>query len=91
MNLIFKYNGNAKSSTRDLKIEYTGNDFSVLDVYLNVKGPSAKIKLLNIFKNNHIGACSVPTAVGYDKWEISNSIWKRFYYGHNKYRPELSD
>ena len=67
MKLIFKYNGNAKSSTRDLKGGYTGNNFSVLDIYLNEKRPSAKIQLLDIFKNHHIVAYSGPTAVGYAK------------------------
>ena len=33
---------------------YTGNEFLVLDVYLNEKGPSAKTQLLNIFKDHHI-------------------------------------
>lgn len=37
MNLIFKYNGNAKYSANDLKFVYTGNNFLALDVYLNEK------------------------------------------------------
>ena len=32
MNLIFKYNGKANFSTKDLIEGYTVNDFSVLDV-----------------------------------------------------------
>ena len=41
MNPIFKYN--TKYSTKDLKCDYTGNSFSVLDVYLNAKVPPVKI------------------------------------------------
>lgn len=40
MNLISKYNGKAKYSTKDLKSGYTDNKFLVLDAYLNGKGPS---------------------------------------------------
>ena len=39
---VFKYNSNRKYSTKDLKGEYTGNDFSVLCAYLNENGLSAK-------------------------------------------------
>ena len=34
MNPIFKYNGNAKYLTKDLKDGQNANDFSLLDVYL---------------------------------------------------------
>ena len=37
MNQTFKYNGSTKYSTKDLKGEYTGNDFLVLNVYVNRK------------------------------------------------------
>ena len=68
MNAAFKYNDNAKYSTKDLKAGYTGNDFLVLDVYLNKKGPSAETQLLNIFKNHHIVAKSGPAVVVYNEW-----------------------
>ena len=54
MKPIFKYNGNA------------GNDFSVLDAYLNEKRPSAKIHFLKIV------AYSGLTAIGNNKWPLSN-------------------
>ena len=68
MNLIFKYNGNAKYSANDLNFVYTGNNFLALDVYLNEKWPSVKIRLLNIFKDHHVAAKSCPATIGYDKW-----------------------
>ena len=37
MNPLFKYNGNTKYSTRDLKGGYIGNNFLVLDVHLKKK------------------------------------------------------
>ena len=54
MNTIFKYNANAKYSTKDLKGGYNSNNFSLLDVYLDEKGTSVKIQLPNIFKDHHI-------------------------------------
>ena len=53
MNPIFKYNTNAKHSAKDLKGGYNGNNFSLLDVYLDEKGPFVKIQQLNIFKDHH--------------------------------------
>ena len=50
----FKYNDNAKDSTKKLKGGYITDDFWVLDVYLNEKGSSVKIQFLNIFKDYHI-------------------------------------
>ena len=38
MNSIFKYNCKAKYEAKNLKNGYTGNKFSLLDVYLNEKG-----------------------------------------------------
>ena len=49
MKPIFEYISNAKYSTKYLKGEYAGNNFLLLDVYLNEKGSRAKIKLLTIF------------------------------------------
>ena len=40
MNSTYEYNGNAKYSTKDLKDVYSGDNFFVLDAYLNEKGPS---------------------------------------------------
>ena len=39
MNTIFKYNANAKYSTNDLEGGYNSNNFSLVDVYLDGKGP----------------------------------------------------
>ena len=54
MNTIFKYNANAKYSTKDLKGGHNSNNLSLLDVYLDKKGTSIKILLSNIFKDHHI-------------------------------------
>ena len=67
MNTIFKHNVNAKCSTKDLKGGYNSNNLSLLDVFLDEKGTSVKIQLLNIFKDHHIVAQPTPTTVGYDK------------------------
>ena len=91
MNPIFKYNANTKYSTKDLKGWYNGNNFSLLDVYLDEKGPSVKIQLLNIFKHNQVVAKPSPTAVGYDEWPLSNTLWTKFYNSHGRYRPELNE
>ena len=75
MNTIFKYNDNAKYSTKDLKGGYSSNNFSLLDVYLDEKGPSAKIQLPNIFKHHHIIAKPKPT-MGSDERPLSLALWK---------------
>ena len=67
MNTIFKHNVNAKCSTKDLKGGYNSNNLSLLDVYLDEKGTSVKIQLLNLFKDHHIVAQPTPTTVGCDK------------------------
>ena len=64
---IFKYNVNAKYSTKDLKGGYNSNNFSQLDVYLDEKKTSAKMQLPNIFKDHHIVEQPTPTMVGYDE------------------------
>ena len=56
MNSIFKYNANAKYSTKVIKGVYNSNNFSLLDIYLDEKGQSVKIQLPNIFKDHHIVA-----------------------------------
>ena len=56
MNKIFKYNANAKYSTKDLKGGYNSNNFLLLDVYLDEKGLSVKIQLPNIIRDHHIVA-----------------------------------
>ena len=91
MNTIFSYNANAKYSTKDLKGGHNNINFSLLDIYLNEKGPSVKIQLLNIFKDHHIVAQTSPTAVGYDEWPLSNALWMKFYNSHGKYKPELNE
>ena len=73
MNTIFKYNANAKYSTKDLRGGYNSNNFSLLDVYLDEKGPSVKIQLPNIFKYHHIVGKPSPATVGYDEWSLSKS------------------
>ena len=75
MNTIFSYNANAKYSTKDLKGGHNNINFSLLDIYLDEKGPSVKIQLSNIFKDHHIVAKPSPTAVGYDKWALSKTLW----------------
>ena len=90
MNTIFKYNANAKYSSKDLKGEHNSINFSLLDIYLDEKGPSVKIQLLNIFKDHHIVAQTNTTVVGYEKWPLSNAFWMKFYNSHGKYKPELN-
>ena len=91
MNTIFKYNANAKYSTKDPRGGYKSNNFLLLDVYLDEKGPSVKIQLPNIFKDHRIVARPTPTTVGYDEWPLSNALWIKFYNGHDKYQPELNE
>ena len=91
MNLIFKYNSNAKYSTKDLKGGHNTNDFLLLDIYLNEKRPSVKIWLLNISKNHHIIGKSSPIVVGYDECLLSNAICMKFYNSHGKYEPVLNE
>ena len=67
MKTIFKYNANAKYLTKDLKGGYNSNDFSLLNICLDEKGPSVKIQLLNIFKDHHIVTKLSPATVGYDE------------------------
>ena len=64
MNTIFKYNANAKYSTKNLRDGYNSNNFLLLNVYLNEKGPSVKNQLPNIFKDHHIIAKPKPTIAG---------------------------
>ena len=44
MNTIFKYNANAKYSTKNLKGGYNSNNFSLFKLYLDDKGTSVKIE-----------------------------------------------
>ena len=64
--MISSYNANAKYSSKDLKGGHDNINISLLDIYLDEKGPSVKIKLTNIFKDHYIVAKSSTTAVGYD-------------------------
>ena len=91
MNTIFSYNVNAKYSTKDLKGGHNNINFSLLDIYLDEKGPSVKIQLSNIFKDHHIVAKSSTTSVGYDEWPLSSTLWMKFYNSHRKYKPELNE
>ena len=91
MNTIFKYNANAKYSTKDLKGSYNSNNSSLLDVYLDEKGTSVKIQLPNIFKDHHIVAQPTPTTVGYDEWPLSLALWGKFCNSHGKCKPELNE
>ena len=67
MNQTFNYNGNTRDSTKDLKDGYTGDNFLVLNVYLNGKLQSVKIQLLNTFKDRHNVAKSGSAAKDYDE------------------------
>ena len=91
MNTMSKFNANAKYSVKDLRGGHNSNNFSLLGVYLDEKGPSMKIQLPNIFKDYHIVAKPGPTTVGYDEWPLSNSFWTKFYNSHGKYKPELNE
>ena len=73
--MISSYNANAKYSSKDLKGGHDNINISLLDIYLDEKGPSVKIKLQNIFKDHCIVAKSSTTAVGYDEWPLSNAPW----------------
>ena len=84
MSTIFKYDVNAKYSTKDLKGGYNSNNSSLVDVYLDEKGTSVKIQLPDIFKDNHIVAQPTPTMVGYDEWPLSLTLWKKIYSSHGK-------
>ena len=66
MNTISRYNANAKYSTKDLRTGHKSNNFSLLGVYFDEKGPSLKIQLPNIFKDHHIVAKPSPATEGYD-------------------------
>ena len=66
MNTISKYIANAEHSSKDLKGGPNTINFSLLDIYLNEKGQSVKIQLLNIFNDYHIVAQTSTTAVGFD-------------------------
>ena len=105
MDTIFRYNANAKysiivtrkefscdyDSTKDLKGGYNSNNFSLLIIYLDEKGPSVKIQLPNIFKDHHIVAQPSPTTVGYDECPLSLALWRKFCNSHGKYKPELNE
>ena len=67
MNTIFSNNRNAKYLAKDLKGGHNSINFSLLDIYLDEKGRSVKIQLLNIFKGHHILAQTSPTVVDYDE------------------------
>ena len=76
--MIFKYNANAKHSTKNLRGGNSSNYISLLDIYLDEKGPSVKIQLPNIFKDHHIVAKPSLTTVGYDEWPLFIALWGNF-------------
>ena len=90
MNTIFKYNTNAKHSTKDLRGNYNSNSFSLLNIYLDEKGPSVNIQLPNMFKDHHIVAKPRPITAG-DEWPLSLALWRTFYNSHGIYKPELNE
>ena len=89
--MIFCYNANAKSSTKDLRGGHNSINFSLLNIYLDEKGPSVKIQLSNIFKDHHIVAKPSTMAVAYDEWPLSNALWMKFCNSHGKYKPKLNE
>ena len=89
--MIFKYNANAKYSTKDLKGGHNSINFLLLNIYLDEKGPSVKILLLNIFKDHNTVVKPSTTTVGYDEWSLSNALWMNFYSSHGQYKPELNE
>ena len=91
MNTISRYNANAKYSTKDLRTGHNSNNFSLLGVYFDEKGPSLKIQLPNIFKDHHIVAKPSPATEGYDVWPLSIALWTKFYNSHGKCKPELNE
>ena len=74
MNKIFSDNRNAIYSTKDLKSGHNSTNFSLLDVYLDEKGPFMKIQLLNFFKDHHIVTQANPTAIGSAEWRLCNTL-----------------
>ena len=48
MKKILKYNANAKYLSKDLKSGDNNISFSLLDIYLDEKGPSVKIQQLQL-------------------------------------------
>ena len=90
MNAIFKYNVNAKYSTKDLKGGYNSNNLSLLDLCLDEKGTYVKIQLTNIFRDHQVVANPRPSTTG-DEWPLSLALWIKFYNNHGKYKPELNE
>ena len=78
MTTIFKYNANAKYSAKDLRGGCNSNNLSLLDVYLDEKGPSVKIQLPNIFKDHRTVARPSPATVGFDEWLLSIALRVKF-------------
>ena len=90
MSTIFQYNANVKYSTKDLKVGYNSNNFSLLNIYLDEKGTLVKIQLPNIFKDHHIVAKPKPARAA-NEWPLSLALWRKFYNSHGKYKPELNE
>ena len=91
MNTIFSYDTNAKYSTKDLKGRYNNINFSLLGICLDKKGPSTKVQLWSIFKDQHIVAKPNTASVGYDKQPLLNTLWIKYHDKHGKYKPGLNE
>ena len=78
MDTILSYDANAKYSTKDLKGGHDNINFSLLDMYLDEKGPSVKIQLSNIFKDHHVAAKPSTASLGYNEWTLSNALLMKF-------------
>ena len=84
MNTTFKYNANAKHSTKDLRGGHNSNNFSLVGLHLDGKGPSVKIQLHQIsLRISHFDKTKHVT-VGYDEWPLSIALWTKFYNSHGK-------
>ena len=75
----------------DLRGGYNNINFSLLDVYLDEKGPSVKIQLSNIFKDHRIVAKPSNMSVGYNEWPLFSALWMKYHDRNGKYKPELNE
>ena len=66
------------------------NNFSLLNVYLDEKGPSVKIQFPSIFKDHDIVAKPKPITAG-DERPLSLALWRKVCHSHGKYKPELNE
>ena len=52
-----------------------GNEFLLLELYVNLKGISVKTNLPNIFEDYHMVATLTVTAMVYHEWTLSKAPW----------------